>query len=714
MKRLLTGLQLLLISTAAFSQNADSNFNEYYRFPLSLGVEYLTLQPVSAYREDFSILDFSGQIRYPLPNIPTIQPFIRGGLTRFDSTELSDPLKWDHYQIYGQGGAGYASRFAKNFELGADFQLGLGQAVFPNAVDSGTVGSLYWQAQGAAKISLDPSYALSIDIKPTLRYQRSIQPFDKYDGWLAGLGFAIHFRFGEDPDRSEFQRYLRFDNIEVDPVFAAMQSYYVDSPIGRIELTNTSRMTVSDVQISFMQAGYMDSPTVAGRIGKLAPGESASVDLKASYNGQIFTTNGITPLTGEVIAEYTARGRSGMQKESVTYDLHDKTAITWDDDRKVGAFITPADSALQNYVSFIRKAAQPITVSHWSRSVQTAMQIYAAMGEIGIIYQIDPISPFTRVQTDSLSVDSVKLSRDTLIRGTGDCDDLTVLFCSLMEAAGLETGFITVPGHIYPAINTGFQSRQFGEIHPDRDMTLDIDGELWLPLEITMVDSGSFLDAWFRGADLWKSFGDSPELRGFYRTRKTQELYRPVGLRESDLGLQYGDAQRLAADFRTSLNSIGSIVSDNYARIARETGEASDFNRAGMVYAKFGLYSDAETYLNRALRIDKDYLPALINLGNISYMQENYPRAIGQYQSAYDGLGARGMEKSSIAAKLLINMSKASHEADEYDQARLLFAQAREVDPQLATPYAYLGSTGGLTRASDMSAADSIIFIEEE
>jgi transglutaminase-like putative cysteine protease len=31
----------------------------------------------------------------------------------------------------------------------------------------------------------------------------------------------------------------------------------------------------------------------------------------------------------------------------------------------------------------------------------------------------------------------------------GDCDDLSILYCSLLEAIGIRTAFVTIPGHIF-------------------------------------------------------------------------------------------------------------------------------------------------------------------------------------------------------------------------------------------------------------------------
>ncbi len=40
----------------------------------------------------------------------------------------------------------------------------------------------------------------------------------------------------------------------------------------------------------------------------------------------------------------------------------------------------------------------------------------------------------------------------------GDCDDLSILVCSLFEAVAIDTAFITVPGHIFMAFDSGLKS----------------------------------------------------------------------------------------------------------------------------------------------------------------------------------------------------------------------------------------------------------------
>ncbi len=321
---------------------------------------------------------------------------VQFGMLQFDSQDLSSPLKWDNTHWYGALGLAVANRFAKNFEVGAELLGGYSLAVFQNlAPEIGTVGSGNIYAQAGGRISLNPSYNLAIDIHPNVKYLFSLSPLKDFDGFIFGIGFSLSYRFGEDPDAPQaLIRYIRFSDADIPPLFAAMQSYYVKNPFGSITLTNTERNPSTDVEVSFFQQGFMDSPTKAVSINTLAAGESKKIDLRASFNQEVFKTEGITPLTGEVIVTYKAGGKAAEQRQSVTYDLHDKTAITWDDDRKVAAFITPADSALRNYTSFIRQTCKDVVIPAYPEQVQIAMQIFRALGEIGCLYQADPAAPF--------------------------------------------------------------------------------------------------------------------------------------------------------------------------------------------------------------------------------------------------------------------------------------------------------------------------------
>ncbi len=407
---------ILFISEFCFSQSASVDYNDYYRFPLSLGVEYQNLSPFADYASIYNIFDLSVNLRWPIPSKPVFQPSLRLGMISFDNQDLAEPLKWDHTHWYGQLGAVYAHRFEKNFEIGGEVMAGISQAVFKDLLpDVGTVGTFNLIFEAGARISLNPSYSMSIDIHPNLKYLHSLSYLKDYNGFILGIGFSASYRFGEDPDApTAIIRSLKFSKTNIPDLFAAMQSYYVDNPLGSVSITNSEKHDIVDLEISFYQAGFMDTPTPAASIPVLSGGESIDIPIFASFNREVFTVEGITPLTGEIITSYTSRGRPAEQRISVTYDLYDKTSMVWDDDRKVAAFITPADSALRNYASFIRQSCRENTIPAYSEPMQFAIQVFHALGEIGLLYQVDPTLPFTEVQENLMVVDSISLPRNTL------------------------------------------------------------------------------------------------------------------------------------------------------------------------------------------------------------------------------------------------------------------------------------------------------------
>ncbi|MBB6478509.1 transglutaminase domain-containing protein [Spirochaeta isovalerica] len=705
--------------------NEGINFNEKYKYPFGLSVLYQTYFPIArdTYSSggEYAFNDFSLTAKLPLPKLPVIQPMLQIGTILVSASEEVDE-KRNHTQIYANAGAFYAHKLSKMIELGADLGAGVSYGYFPDLDPDGDPRSTWiFNAQAGVSLSLNLSYNFVLDLNPRFKYTRTFKDISYsgdldtlLNGFSFTIGVAASYRFGEDPDSPEAEiRSIRFDNVEINPLFASMQSFYVNHPIGSVSLSNIEDYDIENLTVTFMQSGYMDNPTVSAELPYLEQGDSAEFDLFATFNDQVFLTEGVKPLTGEVSVRYTSRGREIVQTVPVSYDLHDKEAITWDDDNKVGAFITPKDSALRNYTSFLRQTTRDLVNPGLSETLQIAMQVFYGLTEIGILYQRDPTSPFDAAQENAEIVDSVSLPRNTLKRATGDCDDLTVLFCSLLETAGIETAFITTPAHIYAAFNTKVPSRDFKQLHPAKEMTLNIDGDLWVPVEITMIGQTGFLKAWRTGIEEFSRYENQEDSRGIFKTRDAQLVYRPVGLRETDLGLQYGDRTKIGHDFKDEIDNLVEMILEDFTREAAESGNKGSYNKLGLIGAQFGKYDLAESAFNTALSLDRNYLPPKINLGNVFYMREEYQNALRILHSAEEDYIKKGRTSSDSYAKVLLNISRSYYELENYDKAALYSQKMAEVAPELGDRYAYLGGSGG-TRAADIGAALDILFVEEE
>ncbi|HUX37003.1 MAG TPA: tetratricopeptide repeat protein [Rectinemataceae bacterium] len=695
----------------------DPDWTKYYQYPASVGAEYLVWSPLGNYASNFDVFEAAADIQVPAFTPPSLRPLVRFGLIRFGSRDPLAPLTWTHDNLYVATGLAWAKRFARNFEVGAEAWGGWSRALFQDlAPDMGLVTLDYVIARAGLRLSLAPSYSLSVDLTPGFTWLQSFGGYTGFDGASFNVGFSLHYRFGEDPDAPQATiRSIRFENAEIPPAFSSMQSYYSKNPIGKVTLVNTERQAITDIEVSFDQKGYMDAPTPSFSLPRLDAGASARVPLKAVFNAEVFKlSGGFKPMTGEVIVAYKRGGRPVEQRVAVNYDLYDKTAMTWDDDRKAAAFITTLDSALQNYAAFIGEAGKPSYLAGYNKAIQTTILTYDALRAIGMFYQEDPTAPFTRVQSDPSIVDFISMPRLTLKRHYGDCKNLTVLFCSLLEVRGLHTGFITVPGHIYPVVDTGIPATEWRELSPDRTMSLALGDSLWVPVEVTMLDGRSdFLAVWRQAIDEWKQYEGK---RAFYRTSEAQSVFSPVAVEDQDLGLQYGDATALAAYFRHDLEVQTGVVLAGYASAADASRDKKDYNKLGTVAARFGKLSDAEAAFGKALKIDPRYANALVNLANLSFARGDFAKAVDSYQAALTILGSP--DKGSLAAGTkvltLVNLSKAwaAMKNPQKSESYLALASSLDANRVKSLGAIPLGTTG--TRASIATDALSSINYAED
>jgi len=201
----------------------------------------------------------------------------------------------------------------------------------------------------------------------------------------------------------------------------------------------------------------------------------------------------------------------GARKETaspIQMPIFHRNTLSWDDDRRAAAFVSPYDFAARYFAKYVESAiynAQPATRGTPSNVVYAAA-LFEALRLYGISYVVVPATSFVNVSADESVLDNVSFPYQALYFRGGDCSYLSILFCSLLEAIGIESAFITIPGHIYVAFEVGSQTWNAGSAD-----IIELDGKRWLPIEITIPREG-FTRAWRVGARQWRSSGDKAEL----------------------------------------------------------------------------------------------------------------------------------------------------------------------------------------------------------
>ena len=128
------------------------------------------------------------------------------------------------------------------------------------------------------------------------------------------------------------------------------------------------------------------------------------------------------------------------------------------------------------------------------------MAIHDALTLYGLTYSTDPVAT---LNSDNKTVDYIQFPQQTLDYKGGKCSDFSVLYASMFEAIGVESAFITIPGHIFMAVALQMSPDDVRKTFQNSDDFIYQDGKVWLPIEITLREGG-FLKAWQLGAKEWR------------------------------------------------------------------------------------------------------------------------------------------------------------------------------------------------------------------
>lgn len=152
---------------------------------------------------------------------------------------------------------------------------------------------------------------------------------------------------------------------------------------------------------------------------------------------------------------------------------------------------------------------------------------------------------------------------------------------------------------------------------------LFLGGEVWIPVEITKIGRDSVLEAWAYGKREFDAYELQPNLRGFYKTREAQQLFRPVGLRSSEQEIGLDDPDEIVDFFVDDINNLAGLILGRYQQRAEERGRDRDYNRYGIAAARLHQFITAQRAFEKAIELSgSGLLAAHANLGVMYYLMD--------------------------------------------------------------------------------------------
>jgi tetratricopeptide (TPR) repeat protein len=117
------------------------------------------------------------------------------------------------------------------------------------------------------------------------------------------------------------------------------------------------------------------------------------------------------------------------------------------------------------------------------------------------------------------------------------------------------------------------------------------------------------------------------------------------------------------------------------------------------------LFDKAQKTLMEVLAKD-EYVPALINMGNIYFVQSQTDKALDFYDRAY--------KKDPNNPTVLLCVARVNHALENYAIAKKAYADLQAKDPELAQRFAYLDLRGEeATRAADANGVRKVVIWQE-
>ncbi len=344
---------------------------------------------------------------------------------------------------------------------------------------------------GGLNIAPRSWFALNFDLK-----YHYIDLYDTVLDDFTGLEFGLgcSFMIGNKPEIFQIENV----KIIVEDIYPAYYKFYNTYPLALVMVKNIVNYPI-EVNVRSNISGYSEHSQESGFI-HIERGETKDIPVRALFGTVLLQTTRRQPAVIDL--EVEARSSDIRKKSrSAQIMIHNRNAWTGEID-KLGFFVTPDDKHITETSREIVKQT-PETEKSEMKNLSMAKALFNDLQEHGIRYQTDPNIPFYRD-------DRVQFATETKVLGGGDCDDLAVLFASMLESVGINTAFVEVQdpqkdiAHLYLMFDSGLEANRSTLISSNEKQYVIRDRsperkEVWIPVETTLIERG-FDEAWKAGA----------------------------------------------------------------------------------------------------------------------------------------------------------------------------------------------------------------------
>lgn len=510
----------------------------------------------------------------------------------------------------------------------------------------------------------------------------------------AALRFIVTFT----PRTTNVRPQLKIDSPNINPFFPVIYKYYAGNAVGSVKIINRERTAIHNVEVTFFVPAYMDGPQTIASITALKAGQSVEIPVKALFKNTVLGVTETDSAQTQLHVAYTVGNDEKTVVNDGTMRIEGRNGIVWYDDRIAAAFVTAKDPTILKLSRNVVAVAPKKGILIPSEAYRNAAIVFDALEAYKLAYVVDPKGSYATMKNVKEAVDYLQFPVETLAYRTGDCDDLSTLYLSMLEAVGIETAFITVPGHIFSAFALDISDKSLASAFADPDRFIHDGGKIWVPVETTALGSG-FETALDIGRKEWKE-GVAKNAARVVSVHDAWQIYEPSFIssdEQHDVVSKFPDVAKIAekntGTIRTLSDKELNALISSILKSEGQNPSAVATNRVGAVYARYGAVDKAESYFREAA--DKGSIAAQCNLGNLLFLRKEYSNAAVNYRKTL--LLKPDYEDATLG------LARALYESGKYPEAAAQYTALKQVDPEKASAFSYLDASGtsGTARAAD-------------
>jgi hypothetical protein len=263
---------------------------------------------------------------------------------------------------------------------------------------------------------------------------------------------------------------------------------YTD-PQAQITLKNRGTLRAFNVKVRSTILGH--SGSVIKEIGTLSTNENITINITQPLTKSVLDLTNDTKTKMKLTIEYQSLGEPYTKIVSKELTLSDRNAFDWNIPVAASTWVNPQEQSIIYFADDATLKSQIIDDLDRERA---ARQVYNHLQAYGLALN----------ESEPCYSDSLAFTTETLASKSGDCGDVSVLYASLIEAAGLKSviiknnetilcGYQKLDGSIVPIDLRGINSDDFKTAKSSGSSQFNKSSEYFFPRDYWGVDSINIL-----------------------------------------------------------------------------------------------------------------------------------------------------------------------------------------------------------------------------